>query len=148
MSELLTYAAMAERLKCSPEAARALAKRLRLPRQLGNDGKALVLVDLAEMNHKPMPTRSPSGYRAMDLKATLEALRADLAELEDENASLRAAAAGHRTDYERERDRADTLMAQLLKSTADLMAARETAAKLDGELAALRRRPWWKRLVG
>jgi len=56
-------------------------------------------------------------------------------------------AAGHRKDYERERDRADTLMAELLKSTPDLMAAGETAAKLDGELAALRVRRWWKRLV-
>ena len=36
----------------------------------------------------------------------------------------------------------------LLKSTPDLMAAGETAAKLDGELAALRVRRWWKRLVG
>jgi len=72
----------------------------------------------------------------MDLKATLEALRDDLAELEDENASLSATPVGHRTDYERERDRADTLMAEPLKSTADLMAARETAAKLDGEHAA------------
>jgi hypothetical protein len=30
-------------------------------------------------------------------------------------------AAGHRKDYERERDRADTLMAELLKSTADVL---------------------------
>ena len=75
-----------------------------MPWRSGNDGKTLVLVDLAEINHKPMPTRSPSGHRAMDLKATLEALRADLAELEDENASLSVTAAGHRTDYERERD--------------------------------------------
>jgi hypothetical protein len=35
--ELLTYADLAERLKCSPEAARSLAKRLRLPRSCGND---------------------------------------------------------------------------------------------------------------
>jgi hypothetical protein len=40
--EMLTYAALGERLNCSPEAARALAKRLRLPRQRANDGKALV----------------------------------------------------------------------------------------------------------
>jgi hypothetical protein len=38
--EMLTYAALGERLNCSPEAARALAKRLRLPRQRANDGKA------------------------------------------------------------------------------------------------------------
>jgi hypothetical protein len=35
-----------------------LAKRLRLPRQRANDGKALVVVDVAELAHKPMPARS------------------------------------------------------------------------------------------
>ena len=34
-------------------------KRLRLPRSRGNDGKALVSVDLAEINHAPLPARSP-----------------------------------------------------------------------------------------
>ena len=37
--ENLTYAALAERLKISPEAARALVKRMRLPRHRSNDGK-------------------------------------------------------------------------------------------------------------
>jgi hypothetical protein len=146
MSELLTYTVLAERLNCSSEAARALATRLRLPRQRGNDGKTLVVVDLGEINYKPMPARSSGGGAA--LRAKLEALQADLAELEEENGALRATVAGHREDYERERDRADYLMAELLKETADLMAAKEAAAKLDGELAALRMRPWWKRLVG
>ena len=44
--ENLTYAALAERLKISPEAARALVKRMRLPRHRSNDGKTLVTVDL------------------------------------------------------------------------------------------------------
>ena len=39
-------------------------------------------------------------------------------------------------------------MAELLKATADTMAARETTARLEGELAALRARPWWRRLAG
>ena len=56
---MLTHAALGERLKCSPEAARSLAKRLRLPRQVANDGKALVVVDVAELSHKPTPARSP-----------------------------------------------------------------------------------------
>src|SRR5215475_12218278 len=68
--ESLTYVALAERLGCSPEAARALAKRLRLPRQKANDGKALVIVDLAEIDHKPLPaghrlvTSRPRRHRA------------------------------------------------------------------------------------
>jgi hypothetical protein len=50
-----------ERLNCSPEAARALVKRMRLPRQRATDGKVLVSVDLSEINHEPMPARSPAG---------------------------------------------------------------------------------------
>ena len=53
--EMLTYADLADRLKISPEAARALAKRLRLPRSLSNEGKALVRVDLTEIQHKALP---------------------------------------------------------------------------------------------
>jgi hypothetical protein len=131
--ELLTYATLADRLKCSPEAARSLAKRLRLPRQRGNDGKARISVDMAEITHTPMTGRSPSGHQSgvAGLKAKIEALQTELARLE-------TAAAGHRADYERERDRADQLMTEFLKATADLMAARETAARIEGELAASR----------
>lgn len=140
--EKLTYADLAARLKVSPEAARALAKRLRLPRIKGNDGKALVSVDLAEINHAPLTGRSPPGHQAVAvaLKAKVEALQAELAKIE-------AMAGGHRADFERERDRADKLMAELLRMTADAMAAKETAARLDGELAALKARPWWRRLA-
>lgn len=40
--EMLTYAELGERLKISPEAARALVKRHRLPRSRSNQGKTLV----------------------------------------------------------------------------------------------------------
>ena len=59
--EMLNYADLAARLKISPEAARALAKRLRLPRSRGNDGNALVSFDLAEINHAPLPARLSAG---------------------------------------------------------------------------------------
>ena len=63
--EALTYADLGQRLGCSPEAARSLVKRLRLPRQRANDGKTLVTVDLSEIEHKPLPApvtgRSPVG---------------------------------------------------------------------------------------
>jgi hypothetical protein len=39
----------------SAQAARALALRLRLPRQKANDGKTLVMVDMDEIDHKPKP---------------------------------------------------------------------------------------------
>jgi hypothetical protein len=59
--DTLTYAALGARLKISPEAARSLARRLRLPRSLSDDGKALVSVDLAEIRHTP---RRPGGPQA------------------------------------------------------------------------------------
>ena len=50
--EQLTYAQIAERLGVSSEAARALAKRMRLPRSRANDGKTLVAIDLAAWRAK------------------------------------------------------------------------------------------------
>jgi hypothetical protein len=172
--EMLTYAVLGERLNCSPEAARGLVKRLRLPRQKANDGKVLVAVDLSEINHKPMLARSPAGAPPITatLQARIEALQAELIKLE-------ATASGHRADFERERERADALMAELLKMTADAMAAKEAAARLEGGQVRFRQElsdvhsdrdawrseverlilieyrrsereclPWWKRLAG
>jgi hypothetical protein len=131
---------LADRLKVSPEAARALAKRLRLPRSRGNDGKALVSVDLAEINHTPLPARSPAGHQAVtSLKAKIETLQAELAKLE-------AVAGGHRADFEWERDQGQKLKAEFLKMIAVTMSAKEATARLEGELAALKARPWWRPL--
>src|SRR5712675_541991 len=140
--EMLNYAALAARLQVSPEAARALAKRLRLPRSRGNDGKALVSVDLAEINHAPLPARSPPGHQVVTpLKAKIETLQAELAKLE-------AVAGGHRADFEWERDQGHKLMAEFLKMIAVTMTAKEATARLEGELAALKARPCWRRLAG
>jgi chromosome segregation ATPase len=131
--EMLTYSALGERLNCSSEGARALAKRLRLPRQRANNGKALVAVDISELAHKPMPARSRAGDRPVTatLTARVEALQAELAKVE-------ALAAGHREDFDRERERAESLMAELMRATADTLAAKEAAARLEGGLLLLR----------
>jgi hypothetical protein len=125
--ETLTYAALGARLKISAVAARSLAKRLRLPRSLSDDGKALVCVDLAEIRHTPRP---PSGREAGNI-ALFESLKAAIARLE-------AGAADHSADFERERERADRLEIELLQATAEVMAAKEVAARLEGEVAVLR----------
>ena len=138
--EQLTYVQIAERLGASSEAARALAKRMRLPRSRANDGKTLVAVDLAEIQHKPLPYgRSPRRDQPVTdvvaaLKAKIEILQAELAKTEERSA-------GHRADFERERARVDQLMSELLTATADLMAARTVTARLEGEIAALRNPP-------
>ena len=129
--ETLTYVALGARLKISREAARSLAKRLRLPRSLSDDGKALVSVDVAEIRHTP---RSARHRRAGDITppaAKIEALKAEIARLE-------ASAADHRADFERERERADCLTVELLQATAETMAAKEATARLESEVAALR----------
>jgi hypothetical protein len=72
--EQLTYAEIAERLGISSEAARAIVKRHRLPCSRSNDGKTLAAIDLEEIRHKPLPTRSPRGDHAVtDMVATLKA---------------------------------------------------------------------------
>ena len=122
--ETLTYAALGARLTISAKAARSLVRRLRLPRSLSDDGKALVSVDLAEIRHTPRPP----GHREagnVGLAAKIVALQAEIARLE-------ATAAGHRADFERERERADRLMVELLQATAETMAAKEAMARLEG----------------
>src|SRR5881392_1856945 len=83
--EMLSYVELGEKLKISPEAARALVKRHRLPRSRSNDGKTLVQVDLAEISHSPVPRgpQAPSGQQVVSaLKQKIETLQAELLEME------------------------------------------------------------------
>jgi hypothetical protein len=143
--EMLTYSQLGERLSCSPEAARALVKRHRLPRQKANDGKALVSIDLSEINHKPMPARSPADPRPVtaSLNARIDALQAGIeARLDAVQAGLskvEAAAACHLTDFERERERLDELVVGLLRTGLDAQTAKEAVVRFEGELPALLR---------
>jgi hypothetical protein len=130
--DTLTYAALGARLKISREAGRSLTRRLRLPRSLSDDGKALVSVDLAEIRHTHRP---PAGRQAGNVRL----LAAKIEALKGESARLDARAAYNRADFERERERTDRLTAELLQATAETMAANEVTARLEGEVAALRR---------
>jgi hypothetical protein len=140
--EMLTYAELGERLKISPEAARALVKRHRLPRSRSNDGKTLVQVDLTEISHSPAARgpKAPAGHQLVTaLKQEIETLQAELIEME-------AIAGGHRADFERECERTNKLLAELLKNSTETMAAREKAALLEGKLSVLTQ-TWRRRLV-
>lgn len=123
--ETLTYAALAARLKISPVAARSLAKRRQLSRSLTVNGKVLVSVDLAELRH--MPRRTGGGQAVDALPTKIEMLQAEIAR-------LHAAAAADRADFERERERGDRLLAELLRATSEAMAAKEKVARLEGSL--------------
>src|SRR6516225_1860157 len=102
---------------------------MRLPRQK------------TRIDHKPMATRSAPVHPVIaGLKGRVEALQTELAKVE-------AAAAGHRADFERERQRAEELVSELLGAIEDAMTAREKTARLEGELATMRLRRWWQRLA-
>jgi hypothetical protein len=149
-TESLTYSEIGERLGCSPEAARSLSRRLRLVRKPGNDGRVRVIVDLAEIQYRPTPTRSQDGPRAdIDaLNAEIEQLQTDLAKLEMEKNCLEASVTKHRADFEYERDRCDRLIAETLVLNKVAMSARETAARLEGEASGRQNRQrWWGRLI-
>lgn len=103
VTESLTYAEIGDRLGVSPHAARALARRLHLPRVLDNQGRARVSIDFAEIHHKPQPTPGrPDGEQA-----TVAALQERVATLVAELAAERERSAGYHADLERERERAD-----------------------------------------
>ena len=131
--EILTYSAFGARLNISPVAARSLARRLGLPRSRAEDGKALVSVDLAEIKHRPHPSARREACDVAQWTTMVAALHVEIAQLE-------ASVAGHRADFEHERERADRLMAELMQATAEAAAAREAAARLEGEVAVLRAR--------
>jgi hypothetical protein len=140
--EMLTYAALGERLKISAEAARALAKRHRWPRSRANDSKTLVQVDLTEISHSPIarPPQVQAGHQVVTaLKQKIESLQAELIE-------TKAIANGHRADFERECERTNKLLAELLKTTSESTGAREKAALLEGKLSMLTQ-PWRRRLA-
>jgi hypothetical protein len=129
-AETLTYAAITDRLGFS-SAFRTFVNRL--PWQSTNNGIALAA----------STARPP-----VDDQSAVATLTARIGMLEAEFARVEAAAAVHRADFERERERCERLMAEVLKATAELMAAREAAARIAGELEAFQARPWWRRLVG
>jgi hypothetical protein len=145
--ESLTYAELGDRFGASPEAARSLARRLRLPRRPGNDGKVRITVDLAEIQYKPLPARSPNERRADGDGLRIEQLQSELARLEVEKRCLEASAASHRADFEHERERCDGLMSEALKLSAVAMSAREKVARLEALLEARRVGHWWRRLL-
>jgi chromosome segregation ATPase len=138
-AEMLTHAGITDRLGFS-SALQGFVNRLRMPRQRRNDRNGLMTVGQAE---RPTVAGSAASDQlaVATLTARIETLEADFAKVE-------AAAALHRADFERERERCERLMAEVLKATVELMGAREAAAKIAGELAALQARPWWRRLAG
>jgi chromosome segregation ATPase len=136
---MLTYAGISDYLGLSSPF-QAFVNWIRKPSQRNSAGDAPMTIELAELQ---TVTSAPESDQSV-----VATLTARIETLESEFARVEAAAATHRADFERERERCERLMAEVLKATADQMAAREEAARIAGELAALKARPWWRRLAG
>jgi hypothetical protein len=114
---------------------------------MAKDGTVRVNIDLSDIQYRPAVRRSSHGDGAdVDaLQAEIEQLRAELTKLETQKSSIEVIAAGHRADFERERERSDKLMANTMSLAAAAMSARLKATRLESELAA-RRSQFWMRL--
>ena len=138
--QLMTYMELAEVWGVSKEAARKKVEGLRLPKQMGNDGRARVMVDLTEVQHEPMKPK-PHGRRPpgdqLETTPETEDLRRLVSTLEAEVARLTALNASQRADFERERDRADRTAGELAATrdtlTADLANLRDALATMTAE---------------
>jgi len=130
--EWLSYQEVADRLGVTPEAARSRAKRLRWRRQMGNDGRALVLVALEPRppGDQPMTPRLPPGRKAVD-PALVTALESHIKTLQGDNETLK-----------------EQLAAEQAKTSQAIAAFASLAERLDALAEANQRRPWWKRLAG
>ena len=146
----LTYAELGERIGITPEAARCRASRLRLRRQIGNDGKARVAVDLDEISLNPpktsadrpvtdrAPDRSPADDQAVtsslaekDTAQVTEAFREQVALLKEQLTRADAAAEQRRIEAEREREHMAELTADLRKLAERMAEAERTAAQAE-----------------
>ena len=130
--EQLSYAQIAERLGISFGAARALVKRNRLARALGNDGKCRVAIDLGDLDDTALPDRGAAAHSG----GPDEELQARVARLEADQGREQRWLTGH---YDaRGRERTDRLVAALLE-------AGRALREREGELLPLPTRPrWWR----
>jgi hypothetical protein len=143
--EHLTYVQIAERLSVSPEAARAVVKRNRLPRSRANDGKTLVAIDLEEIRHKPLPARSSNGHHPVT--DAIAILRARIEALEAELIAEQRRSAGHRMDFERERERADHMVTthdRVVTELENLSSLLEAARRPAHPVTPRTLHQWWR----
>jgi hypothetical protein len=137
--EWLTYAEFGERIGVTRDAARCRAGRLRLRRQIGNDGKARIAVDLDEIELNPPKAlaRSSGGDHVMITPDDppdgdwLPNMRELLAKAE-------ATAERERTERLQERERADQLAGEVADLARQLAKLVEQAGVRERDLLARR----------
>lgn len=165
----MTYAEAAAALGMTPDSIRARARREHWRKQLGNDGRAQVLVpgDAGGIPTGIQECDPPASRPVKRPEPTLiEVLQARLSDLEARAIELRAEVERERTERIQERERNNHLadevacLARQLAGTVEEALKREQAlqsanvtkvsriAELETEIATMKSRPWWRRLVG
>jgi DNA repair exonuclease SbcCD ATPase subunit len=173
----LSYADAAAALGMTPESVRQRARREHWRKQLGNDGKALVLVP-ADTDRVPAgdtddDTPASRPVKRPEPDTALAVLQTKLAEAETRISELRHDVERERAERSRERERADhltdeianlarqlaqvaqeagkretDLREQIAKATEISIQDRSRLASAKAELDAMKARPWWRRLAG
>lgn len=165
----MTYADAAEAIGMTTEGLRQRARREGWRRQLGNDGKTLVLVTADTTARTPPGDRAETappevdtspGDRPDDRAAVSEAVWRELiAGLDARADELRADITREREERQRERDRADVMADRVAGLARELAQAVGQGASRERELldrvsaaetalVEYRTRPWWRRIAG
>lgn len=157
----LTYADAASALGMTTESVRQRARREHWRKQLGNGGKALILVP-ADTGRSPggdtidePPTIRPA--RRADNDTTL--MQARIGDMERHAQELRADLERERAERSQERERAERLVGEVANIARELARVAEEAGGRERELqgrvtaaeaslAEIRSRSWWRRLAG
>jgi hypothetical protein len=162
-----TYSEAATALGMTTESVRQRARREHWRKQLGNDGKARILVpsdtDRVPTGDTPgdaigeAPASRP--VKRPDPDTVVTTLQVRIAEMEARGAELRADLERERGERLQERDRAERLVGEVADLARQLaIVTQEAGARerdlqvrintTERELAEIRARPWWRRLVG
>jgi DNA primase len=163
----MTYAEAAQALGMTTESVRQRARREHWRKQLGNDGKAQILVPADTDRAPPGDTADepPASRPVKRPEPDTAVLQARITEMEIRGAELRADLERERAERIQERDRAERLVnevadlaKQLARVAEEAGSAQAEAAGLSAQLADAKAdrdawrqqavRPWWRRLVG
>ena len=157
----LTYADAASALGMTTESIRQRARREHWRKQLGNDGKALVLVppDTGRIPGGDTPSEPPVSRPVRRPDGDIALMQVRIGDMERHAQELRADLERERLERGRERERAEHLVGEVANLARELAQVAEEAAARERELqgrvtgaeAALfeiRARGWWRKLVG
>lgn len=157
----LTYADAASALGMTTESIRQRARREHWRKQIGNDGKALVLVpaDTARNPGGDTPDEPPASRPVRRPDNDTALMQARIGDMERHAQDLRADLERERAERSQERERAEHLVGEVANLARELARVAEEAAGRERELqgrvtaaeatlAEIRSRSWWRRLAG